>query len=85
MRRARTYRIAVPGIGRLESPDPRGLADASDREVLGALYTPAGFIDPVAFQVLADRGLCYRGDRVADIERRIAARERQREAADGGN
>jgi hypothetical protein len=43
--------------------------------VLKNLYTPHGFVDHVALQVLVDRGLCFRGDYAADIERRISARE----------
>lgn len=69
------YQIHVPMLGKMEAPDPGGLGKAPDREVLAALYTPAGCVDPVAFQVLVDRGLCFRGDFMADIERRIAARE----------
>ena len=72
------YTINVPILGKMEAPDPRGMVKATDREVLAALYTPAGFVDPVALQVLVDRGLCFRGDFAADIERRIAAREKQR-------
>lgn len=69
------YAINVPGLGRMDAPDPQGLAAASDRDVLAALYTEHGCVDPVAFQVLVDRGLCFRGDFARDIERRITSRE----------
>ena len=68
------YPINTPMLGTIEVPDPAGPANAPDRDVLAALYTPAGFVDPVALQVLVDRGLCFPGDFAADIERRIAAR-----------
>ncbi len=72
------YTINVPMLGKMDAPDPQGLGTAPDRDVLAALYTPTGCVDPVAFQVLVDRGLCFRGDFKADIERRIAAREGKR-------
>lgn len=70
-----SYAINVPGLGKRDAPDPGNLGRASNRDVLAALYTPAGCVDPVAFQVLVDRGLCFRGDHRADIERRIAEKE----------
>lgn len=72
-----SYTINVPVLGKMEAPDPQNLRTGSDREVLAALYGPWQCIDPVALQVLVDRGLCFRGDLVADIERRIEAREQQ--------
>ena len=71
------YTIQVPMLGKVPVPDPTGLGKATDREVLAALYTPARCVDPVALQILVDRGLCLRGDLVADIERRIVEREQQ--------
>lgn len=73
-----TYTINVPVLGKMEAPDPKNLCTASDREVMAALYGPWQCVDPVALQVLVDRGLCFRGDMAADIERRIEAREKER-------
>jgi len=70
-----SYLIPVPGLGLMEAPDPHGLATAADDEVLKHLITPHGCVDPVAIQILIDRGLCVRGDHVEDIERKIAARK----------
>lgn len=70
------YNVEVTGMGKLTLPDPKGLQAMSHREVLAALNGPGGYVDPVALQVLVDRGLCVRGDLAADIERKIAARER---------
>lgn len=73
-----SYKITVPVLGKMGAPDPKCLRTASDRDVLAALYGPWQCADPVALQVLVDRGLCFRGDMVADIERRIEAREQER-------
>lgn len=47
----------------------------TDREIADETFR-GGFINPEAFAELVDRGLCFRGDREADVYARIDCLER---------
>jgi len=55
-----------------------GVADRliamSDRQVADEAFRTQ-HVEPFAFQVLVDRGLCFRGDMKSDIYKRIEERE----------
>lgn len=63
-------------IGPLKVPagTHNALVAMSDRQVADEAFK-GQHTEPFAFQVLIDRGLCFRGDMRSDVYQRIAERE----------